>query len=175
MAWGELRGAAARIGGRDGGATLLDTVPLTRDGQQVRDEAARIVLSAPTWAGAVETVRNRWDARTCRRAAAMLAREDFDEFVVFSIRTTNEVLRQSVEGRVTDRTDLKVGLEYEARLNRLSPAAVFAEAARSVPRLGEVTAPSSTTVESALREYARTHGPVPSILLDASARHLARS
>jgi hypothetical protein len=181
MARHEVRGIGLRLLGRDSGLTLLPATPLTDAGMRLREAAARIVVEARSWAEAVETVRSRWDGRTRRRASTMLSHEDFDDFVVFSVRATNEVLRQSLDGPVIDRSDLKAGLEYEARLNRMSPTDVFAEAVRLAPELGPTSASSPTprtwsdvhaAVEPALRGYARVHGPLPARLLDATVQHL---
>jgi hypothetical protein len=181
MARHELRGLWLRLLGRDSGATLVSAAPLTDNGRQLREAAARIVIEAGSWAEAVSTVRSRWDGRSRRRAATMLSHEDFDDFVVFSVRATNEVLRQSIDGPVIDRSDLKAGLEYEARLNRMSPPDVFAEAVRLAPALALTPASSPTprtwsdvhaAVEPALRSYAREHGPLPARLLDATVHYL---
>ena len=161
---------------------MWGTAPVTEVGLAVRREAAQILLAAPSWAEAVQVARARWDTATRRKAAAMLAGENFGEFVVFGVRAVTELLRQSVEGPVADRSDLKDGLVYEARLNELDDAARFDEATRLAPAVAELAPARSPSLEDlvelqtrlagCLAPYTRTHGPLPSILLEGAARHL---
>ena len=178
----ELRGVGRRLTGHDPGHTMWGTAPVTEVGLAVRREAAQILLAAPSWAEAVQVARARWDTATRRKAAAMLAGENFGEFVVFGVRAVTELLRQSVEGPVADRSDLKDGLVYEARLNELDDAARFDEATRLAPAVAELAPARSPSLEDlvelqtrlagCLAPYTRTHGPLPSILLEGAARHL---
>ena len=129
--------------------------------------------------------------------------DDSDEFVFYSIRVANEVLRQAVHDEITERPDLAAGLRYAVRLQSLSDDEIFDEAAALAPglRSGMPDAPamgSSTArashgrepdedgkrdldrmhaaglfAEPLLREYARVHGPLPAVMLDGTVRFLA--
>ena len=94
----------------------------------------------------------------------MLAGENFGEFVVFGVRAVTELLRQSVEAPVTDRSDLKDGLVYEARLNELDDAARFHEATRLAPAVAELApapSPRSRTSSSSSRGSRQRWRPTP--------------
>ena len=179
----ELRGVGRRLAGHDPGVTMWGSTPVTEAGLALRREAAQILIAAPSWAEAVQGTCARWDSATRRKAAAMLGRENFDEFVVFGVRAVTELLRQSVEGPVVDRSDLQDGLAYEARLTELDDAARFDEATRLAPAVAELAPAHSPSLEDlvelhsrlegCLAPYTRTHGPLPSILLEGAARHLS--